>query len=495
MPCSFGKSFCLSIILSLTTVLSWGRFAPITNDSDLLATPNSKYIIQSTIDLGGKRVKAPEGCTLVFKRNGRIINGTIEGNQTILKSLKRQCLGITLKGSWSLPRIDDKIFDFSLLSDNQVLDNITALQSDNLKNTVVLSRPVYNVVLTKEHRIALLLSSKTVLRCNSIIEVQGNDLPIYTVIEITRKKDVSVKGGLIIGDVGKHRYIEGSTSEWGYGVYVFNSTNVRIEGIRASKCIGDGIFIGGGSVPAMEDYSKASNTVYVKNAICDDNRRQGISITCADGVILENCTFSNTGKTEFTSPGCGLDIEPNAGQAVRNVKIKNCRFLHNDRIMDISVGGYETEDDRCNVEKIAFDDCTITGMVSIRTGSLIMKGCSMKTLEIHLAKMPKEKVFLEKCSIQGGSGVRIRSVDDVSTENYMPDYSFKDCTIGMDDLKMKSLFSTINHRGNEKVRFVMKGCSLSLPGEVDTVPVTPSNSKMSFNFSNCRTFSNGRSIE
>lgn len=495
MPPLIGKSIRLSVILFLTTTISWGRNSAIIVDGDLQTTPNTEYIIQSTIDLGGRIITAPEGCTLVFKRNGKIVNGTIVGNQTKMKSLNKRCLGVKLKGSWILSKIDDKYFDFGFLSDNQVLDNISVLQSDSIKNRIVLNKPTYNITLTKEHRIALLLASNTVLQCNSTIEVQGNDLPIYTVIEITRKKGVDVKGGRIIGDVGSHRYIEGSTSEWGYGLYVFNSSNVRIEGIHASRCIGDGIFIGGGNVPDLEDYSKASKNIYVKNAICDDNRRQGISITCADGVVLENSRFSNTGKSEFTSPGCGLDIEPNAGQSIRNVKIKNCRFLHNERIMDISVGGYKTEGSKCNVENIVFDNCKITGTVSIRTGSLMMKRSTMKALEIHLAKMPKDKVLIEQCVIQGGNGVKIRTVDDVSDEVFMPIYTFRSCTIGMDEVKTKSLFSTVNHRGNERARFVMDACSLSIPGGDSNVTIVPSKSKMPFSFSNCKIQSYGRFIE
>ena len=485
---------CISIILPLIVLFSGGRRDCIINKNDLLTTPNTRYIVQSTLDLGGRIITVPEGCTLVFKRDGKILNGTIVGNQTKVLSLKKQCLGVDLKGSWFLSKIDDTIFDFDILSDNQILDNITALQSDRVKNTIVLNRPVYKVFLTKEHRKALSLASNTVLLCNSTIEVQGNDLPIYIVIGIDRKKDVAIKGGWIKGDVGNHRYIEGSTSEWGFGLSVFNSANVRIEGIHISKCTGDGIYIGGGIVSELEDYSQASKNVYITDAICDDNRRQGISITYADGVVLKNCTFSNTGKTEFTRPGCGLDIEPNAGQAVRDVKIKRCRFLHNDRIMDVSVGGYKTEDAKCNVEKILFDNCTATGTVSIRTGSLVMRGCTMKSLDIHLAKMPKDKVLIAKCDIQGGQGVRIRTVGDVSDEDYIPLYRFNACTIGLDD-KMTSLFSTVNHRGNEKAEFVVDDCSIVIPKGDGGVAIVPSKSKMPFSISNCKIQSNGRFIE
>ena len=118
----------------------------------------------------------------------------------------------------------------------------------------------------------------------------------------------------------------------------------------------------------------------------------------------------------------------------------------------------------------------------------------MKSLDIHLAKMPKDKVLIAKCDIQGGQGVRIRTVGDVSDEDYIPLYRFNACTIGLDD-KMTSLFSTVNHRGNEKAEFVVDDCSIVIPKGDGGVAIVPSKSKMPFSISNCKIQSNGRFIE
>ena len=475
----------LVFLLFLSTFFCWGRSFLNVNESNFLITPNSKYVIKSTIDLHGRTINAPKGCLLVFQGGGKIVNGTIVGKETKLKSLKNKCLGINIKGTWNVNEIHDSFFDFELLTDNQVLDNITCLQSNDKKNKVLLNRPVYSITLTPKHKSALLLSSNTILLCNSTFQLKGNNLSSYYILGVVKKENVTIKGGRIIGDVGDHHYVEGSTSEWGFGLMISNSNNVRIEDIHISKCTGDGIYIGGGSGTELEDYSKASKNIYVKNTVCDDNRRQGISITYADGIVLDDCTFSNTGKTEFTSPGCGLDIEPNAGQGVRNVRIKRCRFLHYDRIMVVSVGGYKTEDHKCNVENIYFEDCETTGKMSIRTGSVSLRNCSLKTLEIYLGKMPKEKVLVERCHILDGAGITIRTVGDVSGEKFRPVYTFRDCTIGMNQERTNALFSTINYNGKENVEFNIENCSVVLPKGKKLFSIVPSKSKMSFQFRNC----------
>ena len=80
---------------------------------------------------------------------------------------------------------------------------------------------------------------------------------------------------------------------------------------------GDGIYL-----------NKVEN-VHIKNVICDDNNRQGMSIISCDNVLAENCQFINTWGT---SPESGVDIEPNkAEEKVRNIVFRNCRFANNNR--------------------------------------------------------------------------------------------------------------------------------------------------------------------
>ena len=270
---------------------------------------------------------------------------------------------------------------------------------------------------------------------------------------------------------------------------------MNISDLHVSRCTGDGIYIGGGTGSFLGDYSEANKNIVLCDIVSDDNRRQGVSITYADGVLIRDCVFSNTGKTEAVSPGCGLDIEPNEGQAVRNVTISNCRFLNNNKILDVSIGGYRSEGDRCNVEGITMENCEVSGPLSVRSGSVTLRNCSMATLSLHLAKMPKGKVVFDHCQIKDGSGVTIRSVGKTTDSDNMPVYTFKSCTIGMNQVLTRAMFSTINHKGNEVAEFNVEDCTILLPTGSQKYDIVQDKANLSFRFSNCGINANGRQVD
>jgi hypothetical protein len=59
----------------------------------------------------------------------------------------------------------------------------------------------------------------------------------------------------------------------------------------------------------------------------DGNRRQGLSIIEADGVLVTDSVFSNT---HGTRPSAGIDLEPDhPSQQIVNLRIQNSKFLNN----------------------------------------------------------------------------------------------------------------------------------------------------------------------
>ncbi len=102
--------------------------------------------------------------------------------------------------------------------------------------------------------------------------------------------------------------------ECGHGLVVQNSQYVVIQGVTAKECWGDGFYLSG------------SASITYCNVTADHNRRQGISITSVDGLVIRNSTFKNTAGT---LPEDGLDIEPNSGETVNHVLITGCAFTGN----------------------------------------------------------------------------------------------------------------------------------------------------------------------
>ena len=106
-------------------------------------------------------------------------------------------------------------------------------------------------------------------------------------------------------------------AEWRMGLALVDCTNVLVEGVRIERTGGDGIYVDG-----------ESKDVVIRNVICYDNYRQGISIISVDNLLIENSVFANTWGT---APGSGIDIEPDKpDQRLVNIVVRNCVFENNE---------------------------------------------------------------------------------------------------------------------------------------------------------------------
>jgi hypothetical protein len=173
----------------------------------------------------------------------------------------------------------------------------------------------------------------------------------YNVLRIWVKTNVRVSGGgTILGDRDTHT---GSTGEWGYGIAINGGSDITIENVRANKCWGDGLNIQ--RDPATNFVPK--NVVF-RNVSCDGNYRQGASVGGVDGLLIEDSVFSNT---VGTAPECGLDVEPDfAGVIAKDITVRNCRFVANNRYGVLVVNG--------TVTNLKVQDCTFDGNKSLVAG-------------------------------------------------------------------------------------------------------------------------------
>lgn len=189
----------------------------------------------------------------------------------------------------------------------------------------------------------IMVQSNTIINLNfSTIKCITNDRTNYNIFTIRDKSNVVIKDGTVIGDVDTHT---GTTGEWGHGISIRHSSNVHIINLYLTKCWGDGI-----TTDASDDYTNYCSNIYVEDCICDDNRRQGISIGGIDGFIGVNSKFINTGQTKYTAPGAGVDIEPLETRA-HNISFNNCVFNNN------KGGGLHANGVNC--DNIVIDNCEI----------------------------------------------------------------------------------------------------------------------------------------
>ncbi|MDM1514500.1 right-handed parallel beta-helix repeat-containing protein, partial [Myroides odoratimimus] len=233
--------------------------------------------------------------------------------------------------------IADNILDKKVLFVNieQTLFDIGTLltesnSQDPSVNTEIIQSAINKYKKVKLPNLEIVLSSKGLnvpsnalifFDTNSVLRIEENVFDRYELLRVHNVENVSIYNARLIGDRGAIKMKKG---EWGHGISIRGSKNVIIKGFTIREFYGDGIYVG------FEEKG-VSDSVTIKDGIVDYNRRNGISITSAKNVLIDNVILSNT---YGTNPNFGLDIEPN------NVKDEIDKiFLSNILSYNNNVGG------------------------------------------------------------------------------------------------------------------------------------------------------------
>lgn len=299
------------------------------------ANENSEYVLTSDFDLGGKVYSISSGVTIKQKR-GIIKNGTLIGNGTKIDAKSALFENVRIKGDWNVPKISTDLF-VDLSYDNALRD-VVALSSDNVQNTIKIKEGNYTFSFVKNGEKGIIPASNTKLQIDGVLKLNANDLKNYYIVYL-KGENIHVYGdGIIEGDKFSHTGKEG---EWGMGVNFANATNCSLSDLSIKNCWGDCVYIG-----------RHSRNCTISNCVLDNGRRQGISITSGENIKISNCLISNVNGT---APEFAIDIEPNKGDTVKNVIVKNV-------IVDSCVGGfiiYVGKRNSSYVEGVDFSKCKI----------------------------------------------------------------------------------------------------------------------------------------
>lgn len=370
------------LALSLICILFTGNCKAESPLAIMMSRENVTYKIEKAYDLEGQKIEVPKNCLIEFGKSGKIYNGILVGNETRLRCRKKS-LGVKLKGKWKTTQIRDEWFDTFHLTDGEILDNINILMRDDICQNVYIAKEIYDCPVEKNPRVVR-LASNTNLNLKSTLRLLPSDRKNYSIISIRDKKNVKVKGGTIIGDVNTHIVKDDkSPGEWGMGINIYHSENIIIEGVKVSKCWGDGIYVSGESGKEMGKYEHASKNVTIKNVECDDNRRQGMSVTHVDGLFVKGCKFINTGRTKYTGPGAGVDLEPNVEEgrfeSCRNIYFENCLFSGNNGPAFFQYNSVQNGSE-LNMGKIRFTKCRFDGNVYVCSNDVAFYQCKLENL-------------------------------------------------------------------------------------------------------------------
>jgi hypothetical protein len=133
---------------------------------------------------------------------------------------------------------------------------------------------------------------------NSKIILKSSIRGGYKLINISNVMNVTIFFLNIEGDKYTHLSNEG---EWGNGVSIKSSSNIKLFKPMISKFWGDGIYIG--------QETTVPKNIAINGGLVNDNRRNGISIISGINILIKNTTISNT---KGHNPQSGIDIEPNS---------------------------------------------------------------------------------------------------------------------------------------------------------------------------------------
>lgn len=145
---------------------------------------------------------------------------------------------------------------------------------------------------------------------NTVLKIIPNDAWGYSCFYVAKVKNVTIRGGQIIGDKSEHVHTpveKRETHEWGFGVCIEGGENVVVEGIRIKECTGDGVIVSPKGILGTPNYVPSRN-VFVRKCVIDGSRRNNISVTGGEYITLEDNVLTNAGVDGVT-PKFGIDIE------------------------------------------------------------------------------------------------------------------------------------------------------------------------------------------
>ena len=158
------------------------------------------------------------------------------------------------------------------------------------------------------------------------------------------------------------------------GIRLTGVIKTNISDLTIKDCWGDCIYVGGNS-----------KNVIIENCKLDGGRRQGISITKANGVTVRNCTITNVCGT---APEYAIDIEPKRHDFVDNMLIENV-------IVRDCEGGFKATTGK-----------TKDGAKTPWIGTVTIRNCDVKCRKKYPIRLKKcKKIEINKCKLNAPDGL------------------------------------------------------------------------------------------
>ncbi|CAM0030385.1 tail spike protein [Vibrio phage K121] len=213
------------------------------------------------------------------------------------------------------------VLQFGLIpSDHTTADRAQAAYNSGVSKVKWPKRDyIIDAVLNGLNGILVKSNTTTIIDAGSTLTAFAPGAAEYAILDAIQQSNVFfyVEGVEFIGDRSTHT---GTIGEQGFGIRIGECDRYVIRGGTYRDFWGDGLFIGKFGAPG----SPPSTNGYIRGVLCDNNRRQGMSIVVANGLVVEDSKFLNSNGT---SPESGVDSEPNLNDLPNyNITFRNCEF-------------------------------------------------------------------------------------------------------------------------------------------------------------------------
>jgi polygalacturonase len=181
------------------------------------------------------------------------------------------------------------------------------------KGTVFLPDGTYMVMVGSKQGLNLKSDMTLKLSGGATIRAMPTKDPKYALLRVAGASNVWIIGGTLEGERDQH---QGKTGEWGMGLHIGKGAkNITVSALMSRKMWGDGFYV------------QNAEDVRFCSVVAENNRRQGMSVIQADGLLVLNSVFKNT---HGTRPSAGIDFEPDKEwQEIKNVRIERSKFIDN----------------------------------------------------------------------------------------------------------------------------------------------------------------------
>ncbi len=230
-------------------------------------------------------------------------------------------------------------------------------------------------------------------------------------------------------------------AEWRHVLSLRSSSNVRVYGLTLADSGGDGIYLG------VAQKGVTNTNVHIKDVVCVNNYRQGVSVISAENLLMENVVMKDTGGT---APMAGIDFEPNdaseklvncvmrhcvsennqgdaydfylpnltAASAPISIRLENCISRGCRRAVSFTTGNSEAQAVKGSIE---FVNCKFEGsqMAGVIISQKPANGCKVRFVKCEIVNVAANQPALSPIMIASGSG---------NMEN-IGGMEFVDCTV------------------------------------------------------------------